>query len=136
MLDRCLVKLRYPNKYYAMVSSLCGAAYRYGPLPLLPFRPRRHALRNGQTRTQYQRALGQQGRLGGTINLSGKYYSGKQFIITNYKSLRKMPKDEEIYVQEYSLNGKKLTDPHIPFADVIEGGKLKIKMGREPVDKY
>lgn len=47
-----------------------------------------------------------------------------------------MPKDEEIYVQEYSLNGKKLTDPHIPFADVIKGGKLKIKMGREPVDKY
>lgn len=29
-----------------------------------------------------------------------------------------------------------LTDPHIPFADVIKGGKLKIKMGREPVDKY
>ena len=47
-----------------------------------------------------------------------------------------MPKDDEIYVQEYRLNGKKLTDPHISFADVVKGGKLQIKMGKEPVDSY
>jgi putative alpha-1,2-mannosidase len=39
-------------------------------------------------------------------------------------------------VQEYRLNGRKLNEPHIPFADVVKGGKLKIKMGAEPVDKY
>ena len=47
-----------------------------------------------------------------------------------------MPAEDEIYVQEYRLNGKKLTDPHISFADVVKGGKLEIKMGAEPVDKY
>ena len=71
-----------------------------------------------------------------SIRLSDKYYSGKNFTITTYESLRSMPKDGEIYAQEYRLNGKKLTDPHIPFAEVAKGGKLKIKMGAEPVDRY
>ena len=43
---------------------------------------------------------------------------------------------EDIYIQEYRLNGKKLTDPHISFADVVNGGTLKIKLGSKPVDKY
>ncbi len=47
-----------------------------------------------------------------------------------------LPKDDEIYVREYRLNGKKVTDPHIPFADVVKGGKLEIKMGAEPVETY
>lgn len=68
--------------------------------------------------------------------LCDKYYSGKRFTITTYESLKSMPKDDEIYVQEYRLNGRKLKEPHIPFADVVKGGKLKIKMGAEPVDKY
>ena len=71
-----------------------------------------------------------------TIRLSDKYYSGKRYTITSYESLKALPKDDEIYVQEYRLNGKKLTDPHIPFADVIKGGKLEIKMGSKPVDNY
>ena len=69
-------------------------------------------------------------------HLSDKYYSGKRFTIKTYESLKNMPKDDEIYVQEYRLNGKKITDPHIPFADVVKGGKLKIRMGSVPVDKY
>ena len=70
------------------------------------------------------------------ISLSPKYYSGKHFTIQTYESRKAMPKDGEIYVQEYRLNGKKLTDPHISFADVVKGGKLQIKMGKEPVDSY
>ncbi|MBO6058690.1 MAG: glycoside hydrolase family 92 protein, partial [Bacteroidaceae bacterium] len=70
------------------------------------------------------------------IRLSDKYYSGKNFVIQTYESRKNMPKDGEIYVQEYRLNGKKLTDPHISFADVVKGGKLQIKMGKEPVDSY
>ena len=69
-------------------------------------------------------------------HLSDKYYSGKRFTIKTYDSFKNMPKDDEIYVQEYRLNGKKITDPHIPFADVVKGGKLKIRMGSVPVDKY
>ena len=57
-------------------------------------------------------------------HLSDKYYSGKRFTIKTYESLKNMPKDDEIYVQEYRLNGKKITDPHIPFANVVKGGKL------------
>ena len=34
------------------------------------------------------------------------------------------------------LNGRKLNDPHISFEDVVKGGKLKIKLGASPVDKY
>ena len=71
-----------------------------------------------------------------TIHLSDKYYSGKNFTITTYESLKAMPKDGEIYVQEYRLNGKKVTDPHIYFSDVVKGGKLIIKMGKQPKDKY
>ena len=71
-----------------------------------------------------------------SIRLSPKYYSGKHFIIKTYDSLKELPEDDDIYVQEYRLNGKKLTDPHISFADVVKGGELKIKLGSEPVDKY
>jgi predicted alpha-1,2-mannosidase len=71
-----------------------------------------------------------------SIRLSPKYYSGKHFIIKTYDSPKEWPEDDEIYVQEYRLNGKKLTDPHISFADVVKGGELKIKLGKEPVDKY
>jgi len=70
-----------------------------------------------------------------TIKLSPKYYSGKDFYITTGKSVLEH-NSNDIYVQEYRLNGKKLTDPHISFADVVKGGKLEIKMGAEPVDSY
>ena len=71
-----------------------------------------------------------------TINLSDKYYSGKRFTIKTYESLKNMPPKDDIYVQEYHLNGKKITSPHISFADVVKGGKLQVKMGSTPVDKY
>ena len=66
-----------------------------------------------------------------SIKLSNKYYSGKRFIITT-----EAHDDQSLYVQEYLLNGKKLSQPRISFADVVKGGKLKIKLGPNPVDKY
>jgi predicted alpha-1,2-mannosidase len=65
------------------------------------------------------------------IKLSDKYYSGKYFVISTEGQA-----DDAPYVQEYRLNGKKLTAPHISFADVVNGGALKIKLGSNPVDKY
>ena len=66
-----------------------------------------------------------------SIKLSDKYYSGKRFIITT-----EAQDDQSPYVQEYLLNGKKLSQPRISFADVVKGGKLKIKLGPNPVDNY
>ena len=66
-----------------------------------------------------------------SIKLSDKYYSGKRFIITT-----EAHDDQSPYVQEYMLNGKKLSQPRISFADVVKGGKLKIKLGPNPVDEY
>jgi predicted alpha-1,2-mannosidase len=66
-----------------------------------------------------------------SIRLSDKYYSGKRFVITTEGNA-----DDAPYVQEYRLNGRKLNDPHISFEDVVKGGKLKIKLGASPVDKY
>ena len=66
-----------------------------------------------------------------SIKLSDKYYSGKHFIITT-----EAHDDQSPYVQEYLLNGKKLSQPRISFADVVKGGKLKIKLGPNPVDNY
>ena len=66
-----------------------------------------------------------------SIKLSDKYYSGKHFIITT-----EAHDDQSPYVQEYLLNGKKLSQPRISFADVVKGGKLKIKLGPNPVDEY
>ena len=66
-----------------------------------------------------------------SIKLSDKYYSGKHFIITT-----EAHDDQSPYVQEYMLNGKKLSQPRISFADVVKGGKLQIKLGPNPVDEY
>lgn len=66
-----------------------------------------------------------------SIKLSDKYYSGKHFIITT-----EAQDDQSPYVQEYLLNGKKLSQPRISFTDVVKGGKLQIKLGPNPVDEY
>ena len=66
-----------------------------------------------------------------SIKLSDKYYSGKHFVITTEGNADNAP-----YVQEYLLNGKKLSQPRISFADVVKGGKLNIKLGSQPVDTY
>ncbi|MCF0196032.1 MAG: glycoside hydrolase family 92 protein, partial [Bacteroidaceae bacterium] len=65
------------------------------------------------------------------IKLNKKYYPGKEFVITTTGNSNATP-----YVQEFKLNGKVLGDPHIPFTEVVKGGKLEMTMGETPVDKY
>ena len=65
------------------------------------------------------------------IHLSPKYYSGKTFVITTQGYDQQAP-----YVQEYRLNGKRLSHPRISFSDVVKGGRLDIQLGTQPVDRY
>lgn len=66
-----------------------------------------------------------------TIELSPQYWKGKRFVIET-----KQNSDENIYVEEIKLNGKKLSTPFVSFADVVKGGKLVLQMGAKPTDSY
>lgn len=66
-----------------------------------------------------------------TITLSKEYYTGGKFVI---ETVGNSP--ENVYVQEYVLDGKTLHEPEIPFAKVVSGGTLKVEMGSEPKDIY
>jgi putative alpha-1,2-mannosidase len=66
-----------------------------------------------------------------TILLNNKYYPGKQFIIETTGN-----SDANIYIQSMQLNGKKPGRPFISLADITKGGKLTMRMGSTPVDKY
>jgi predicted alpha-1,2-mannosidase len=65
------------------------------------------------------------------ISLNGKYYPGKQFVIETENNSQ-----DNIYIQSMSVNGAGLNKTFLPFSDVISGGKMTIKMGNVPVDKY
>jgi putative alpha-1,2-mannosidase len=66
-----------------------------------------------------------------TISLNDKFYPGKEFIIeTENNSL------DNIYIESMSVNGKNLNETFLPFSDVVKGGKMTVKMGNTPVDKY
>ena len=60
-----------------------------------------------------------------------KYYKGRDFEIE-----LKNHSPENTYVQSYTLNGKSLSEPFIRLADIKQGGKLVVEMGKTPVDKY
>lgn len=66
-----------------------------------------------------------------TIRLNKEYYPGKQFVI----QVKDNSKDN-IYVQEYKLNGDVLNSTYLPFATFAKGGKLEVTMGNTPKDKY
>lgn len=66
-----------------------------------------------------------------TIQLNDNYYPGKEFVI---ETLNNSTTND--YIESMTLNGNKLTDAHIPFADVAKGGKLVIDLGNQPKDKY
>lgn len=66
-----------------------------------------------------------------TIQLSDKYYSGKEFVI---EARNNSP--ENRYVQSYTLNGKPVESIRIPFKTVAAGGKLEAEMGATPQDSY
>lgn len=66
-----------------------------------------------------------------TVRLNNKYYSGKEFSITVKGNGADRP-----YVQRYTLNGKDLAAPCLPFAAFAEGGALELEMGSAPKDDY
>lgn len=66
-----------------------------------------------------------------TILLNNKYFKGKEFVIETHGNSKKNE-----YVQSMHLNGKIMTDTHIPFADIANGGHLVLDMGNKPKDRY
>ena len=66
-----------------------------------------------------------------TIKLNKKYYKGTQFVIEAKNS-----SDKNIYVKSFKYNNKVLHQPFLPLADVLNGGKLSLDMGKKPVNIY
>jgi predicted alpha-1,2-mannosidase len=66
-----------------------------------------------------------------TIELDSKYYPGKNFVIE-----AEDVSDENIYVQSATLDGKALTRPWFYHADLVDGGKLVLKMGPKPNESW
>ncbi len=66
-----------------------------------------------------------------TIKLNNKYFKGNEFIIETENN-----SPENVYIQSLSLNGNDLKRTFIPFAEVVNGGSLKLKMGNQPKDNY
>lgn len=58
-----------------------------------------------------------------TIHLNKEYYPGDQFIITTTGNT-----GSDAYVNQYLLNGKPIQGVHLPFTDIVKGGKLEVQM--------
>lgn len=65
-----------------------------------------------------------------TIQLNNKYYKGDQFVIEASHNNK-----QNVYVTDFTLNGKKLSVPEIKFRDVVSGGKLSVSMSATPLLK-
>jgi predicted alpha-1,2-mannosidase len=61
------------------------------------------------------------------ITLNKKYYKGDKFVIEAQNG-----SPENTYLQTISYNGKDHNSVFIPFADVVNGGTLKVGKGKEP----
>ena len=66
-----------------------------------------------------------------TIKGNRKYYNGKDFTIEV-----KNNSAENIYVQSYTLNGRKLSLPFMQLKDIQRGGRLVLEMGKTAKDDY
>ena len=66
-----------------------------------------------------------------TIQLSDRYYSGKEFVIETRNNSK-----ENSYVRSMTLDGQPLSEPRVPFADIVKGGRLVLEMDSQPVDDY
>jgi predicted alpha-1,2-mannosidase len=64
------------------------------------------------------------------IKLNSDYYPGKQIEINAAGNT-----DGNIYAQSYTLNGKPYTERFIPFATLVKGANLNVRMGNKPVDQ-
>lgn len=58
-----------------------------------------------------------------TIHLNKEYYPGDQFVITTTGNT-----GSDAYVNQYLLNGKPIQGVHLPFTDIVKGGKLEVQM--------
>ena len=65
-----------------------------------------------------------------TIMLDSKYYKGKKFIIE-----KKNSSNNNIYIKDIYLNGKKINDYRISFKDIVDGGHLIFYMTNLPAIK-
>ena len=66
-----------------------------------------------------------------TIQLSDRYYTGKEFIIETRGNV-----PENDYVETIQLDGQRWTDTHIPFSKIVQGGRLEMELGTQPNDDY
>lgn len=66
-----------------------------------------------------------------TIQLNDTYYPGKEFVI---KTINNSKANQ--YIRSMKLDGKELSDTHIPFADIVRGGELEINLNDQPKDRY
>jgi predicted alpha-1,2-mannosidase len=66
-----------------------------------------------------------------TIQLNNKYYPGKQFTIKTENNNR-----ENQFIQAMKINGTSLNKPFVPFATVVKGGEMVIRLGKNPRDTY
>lgn len=66
-----------------------------------------------------------------TIQLNNTYYKGKEFVIEAKNNSK-----DNVYVQQYRLDGKPYSDTRIPFETIVGGGRLELDMGNQPVDSY
>ena len=66
-----------------------------------------------------------------TIQLSDRYYTGKQFVIETQGNT-----PENNYIEAIQLDGQRWTDTHIPFSKIVKGGHLEMKLGTQPKDDY
>ncbi|AUP80636.1 GH92 family glycosyl hydrolase [Flavivirga eckloniae] len=66
-----------------------------------------------------------------TLKLDPKYYPGGTFVIE-----AKNVSSDNIYIQSAKLNGKPLNKPWFYHSDLINGGKLILKMGSKPNKKW
>jgi predicted alpha-1,2-mannosidase len=66
-----------------------------------------------------------------TIQLDNNYYKGKTFTIEakNVSAINK-------YIQSATLDGKPLTKPWFYHEDLVDGGKLVLKMGAKPNENW
>lgn len=66
-----------------------------------------------------------------TIRLDTAYYPGKEFVIE-----AKGASSENRYIQSAKLNGEKLDKPWFYHETLVSGGKLELKMGDKPNEKW
>jgi predicted alpha-1,2-mannosidase len=66
-----------------------------------------------------------------TIQLDSNYYPGGEFVIEAKNVSR-----ENKYIQSAKINGHKLNKPWFYHSELVEGGKLELKMGDKPNKKW